>query len=162
MRFKDAAFYDQILRYVKRRDDKDISTLSIAANEWLRVSYENKVYYDCTWLGIPIIQTPSDMIIMQELLFRLRPRTLIETGVAHGGSLIFYSSILFLIHKNEYSVIGVDIDTVLYHFFPGSDQSRRCSAMLILEVVFHHSSPAATTKAFLTTRSRTDRRARNR
>ena len=110
MRLEDAAFYDEILKYVKRRDDKDVSALSTAAEEWLRISYNNRVYYDWTWLGIPIIQTPSDMVIMQELLFRLRPKTLIETGVAHGGSLIFYSSILCLIHGNDYSVIGIDID----------------------------------------------------
>ena len=110
MKFEDHAFYDQILKYVKRKDSKDVESLSTIAKEWLKISYENKVYYDWTWLGIPIMQTPSDMMIMQELLFRLRPRTLIETGVAHGGSLIFYSSILQLIHGSEYSVIGIEID----------------------------------------------------
>ncbi len=110
MKFKDVAFYDKILQYVKRKEKKDFESLSKAANEWLRVSYENRIYYDWTWLGIPIIQTPSDMMMIQELIFRLRPKTVIETGVAHGGGLIFYSSILKLIHGNEYSVIGIEID----------------------------------------------------
>jgi len=115
MKFEDVAFYDQILKYVKRKEKKDFESLSKAAKEWLRISYENKIYYDWTWLGIPIIQTPSDMMIIQELIFRLRPKTLIETGVAHGGSLIFYSSILNLIHGSEYSVIGIEIDFRLHN-----------------------------------------------
>ncbi len=115
MKFENVAFYDHILKYVKRKKEKDLESLSKAAKEWLRISYENKIYYDWTWFGIPIIQTPSDMMIMQELLFRLRPKTLIETGVAHGGSLIFYSSILHLIHGSEYSVIGIEIDFRLHN-----------------------------------------------
>jgi cephalosporin hydroxylase len=102
--------FDRLSGYVTRKPVKDITAVQVTANEWLRVSFANKVYYDWTWLGIPIIQTPSDMMVMQELMFRLRPQTVIETGVAHGGSLIFYSSILQLIHGNDYLVIGVEKD----------------------------------------------------
>lgn len=69
----------------------------------------NKYTYTFAWLGVPIIQYPQDIIIMQELLFKVKPDLIIETGIARSGSLIFYSSILSLIHK-RYRVIGVDID----------------------------------------------------
>lgn len=115
MKFENYMFYNQLSQYVKRKIDKDVPALSEAAKTWLRISYKNKIYYEWTWLGIPIIQIPSDMMVMQELIFRLRPKILIETGVAHGGSLIFYSSVLRLIHGNEYSVIGVEIDFRLHN-----------------------------------------------
>jgi cephalosporin hydroxylase len=110
MKFKEPTFYNQILKYVKRKKSKNAKTLSEAAKKWLRISYENKIYYEWSWLGIPIIQTPSDMMMMQEILFQIRPRIFVETGVAHGGSLIFYSSILRLIYGDDYLVIGIERD----------------------------------------------------
>ena len=64
----------------------------------------NKYTYTFTWLGVPIIQYPQDMIIMQELLFNVKPDLIIETGVARSGSLIFYSSLLSLIHKKYHHI----------------------------------------------------------
>jgi cephalosporin hydroxylase len=64
--------------------------------------------YNFTWMGRPIIQYPQDMIAMQEIIWALKPDLIIETGIAHGGSLIFYASILELIGKGE--VLGIDID----------------------------------------------------
>jgi len=64
--------------------------------------------YEVSWLGLPIIQNPYDIVLMQELIFELQPDVIIETGIAHGGSLIFYSSLLELLSKGK--VIGVDID----------------------------------------------------
>jgi len=69
----------------------------------------NKYTYNFNWLGVPIIQYPQDIVLMQEILYEVKPDLIIETGVARSGSLIFYSSILSLIHK-KYKVIGVDID----------------------------------------------------
>lgn len=69
----------------------------------------NKYTYNFNWLGVPIIQYPQDIVLMQELLFEVKPDLIIETGVARSGSLIFYSSILSLIHK-KYKVIGIDIE----------------------------------------------------
>jgi cephalosporin hydroxylase len=69
----------------------------------------NKYTYNFNWLGVPIIQYPQDLILMQELLYDIKPDLIIETGIARSGSLIFYSSILSLIHK-KFKVIGVDID----------------------------------------------------
>lgn len=64
--------------------------------------------YQWSWLGLPIIQMPPDVIAVQEVIWETRPQVIIETGVARGGSLIFYASILQLIGEGK--VIGVDID----------------------------------------------------
>ena len=64
--------------------------------------------YNFTWMGRPIIQYPQDMIAMQEIIWAVKPDLIIETGIAHGGSLIYYASILELIGKGE--VLGIDID----------------------------------------------------
>ena len=69
---------------------------------------DTKYVYHFDWLGVPIIQFPSDMIVLQEIIFKYKPDIIVETGVAHGGSLLFYSSILSLL-KKKFSVIGVDI-----------------------------------------------------
>ena len=76
--------------------------------EWLIASVEAKYSYHFEWMGIPIIQYPQDMIAMQEILWRVKPELLIETGVAHGGSLVFYASILKMM--GEGTVVGIDID----------------------------------------------------
>ena len=78
------------------------------SNLWIKVGAERRVMYDVTWLGRPIIQFPTDMVLIQELLWKVRPDVVIETGVAHGGSLVFAASILELIGKGR--VIGVDIE----------------------------------------------------
>lgn len=64
--------------------------------------------YNFSWMGRPIIQYPQDMIAMQEIIWNIKPDLIIETGIAHGGSLIYYASILELIGKGE--VLGIDID----------------------------------------------------
>ncbi|MGH2554017.1 MAG: cephalosporin hydroxylase family protein [Chitinophagaceae bacterium] len=70
----------------------------------------NKVMYsyNFSWMGRPIIQYPQDMIAMQELIWKIKPDLIIETGVAHGGSLIYYASVMELIGHGE--IIGIDID----------------------------------------------------
>ena len=69
---------------------------------------EEKYSYNFSWLGRPIIQYPQDMIAMHELIWQVKPDLIIETGIAHGGSLIYYASLLELIGKGE--VLGIDID----------------------------------------------------
>ena len=64
--------------------------------------------YNFTWMGRPIIQYPQDMIAMQEIIWEIKPDLIIETGIAHGGSIIYYASLLELIGKGE--VLGIDID----------------------------------------------------
>jgi cephalosporin hydroxylase len=80
----------------------------LISQEWLRVGWDQKYPYTFTWLGRPIIQIPEDIIRTQEVIYRLRPDVIIETGVAHGGSLIFYASLCKLIGKGR--IIGIDIE----------------------------------------------------
>jgi cephalosporin hydroxylase len=75
---------------------------------WLRCGWDVKYVYGFTWLGRPVIQLPEDLLRLQEKLWRERPDVVIETGVAHGGSLVFHASMCELIGKGR--VIGVDID----------------------------------------------------
>lgn len=87
--------------------------LKSSAHAFMKASVEPKYSYNFSWLGRPIIQYPQDMVAMQELLWEVKPDLIIETGIAHGGSLIFYASILELIATctgNEGEVIGIDID----------------------------------------------------
>lgn len=75
---------------------------------WLRVGWDTKYVYGFTWLGRPIIQLPDDMIRIQEVIYRLKPDVIVETGIAHGGSLIYSASLCQLIGRGR--VIGVDIE----------------------------------------------------
>ena len=85
-----------------------------AALEFTRASVRPKYSYNFSWLGRPIIQYPQDIVGMQELIWRLQPTLVIETGIAHGGSLIFYASMLELNAAcggpTNAMVLGVDID----------------------------------------------------
>lgn len=75
---------------------------------WLRSGWDTKYVYSFTWLGRPIIQLPEDLIRVQEIIFSIKPDVIIETGIAHGGSLVFYASVLQAIGNGR--VIGVDIE----------------------------------------------------
>lgn len=75
---------------------------------WLKVGWNQKYTYTFTWFGVPIIQLPDDMLRYQEAFFLLRPDVIIETGIAHGGSLIFSASLCKLTGKGR--VIGIDIE----------------------------------------------------
>jgi cephalosporin hydroxylase len=75
---------------------------------WLRCGWDTKYVYSFTWMGRPIIQLPEDMIRIQEVIWRLRPDVIVETGVAHGGSLVFYASLFAALGGGH--VIGVDIE----------------------------------------------------
>ncbi|MDY6793325.1 MAG: cephalosporin hydroxylase family protein [Thermodesulfobacteriota bacterium] len=68
-----------------------------------------KYSYNFTWMGQPIIQYPQDMVMMQEIIWKVQPDLIIETGIAHGGSLIFYASMLSLLNNGGH-VLGIDID----------------------------------------------------
>jgi cephalosporin hydroxylase len=75
---------------------------------WLRAGWDAKHVYSFTWLGRPIIQLPEDMFRLQELIYDVQPDVIIETGVAHGGSLVFYASLCRALGRGR--VVGVDID----------------------------------------------------
>ena len=75
---------------------------------WLKVGWNQKYPYIFSWLGRPIIQIPEDIIRMQEVIYRVKPDVIVETGIAHGGSLILYASLCKAMGKGR--VIGVDIE----------------------------------------------------
>lgn len=87
--------------------------LEMVAGLWLKLSAENRLMYRHSWLGIPIIQLPGDIVAMQELIWRVRPDFIVECGFAHGGSAVLYASILELIGKG--TVIGVDVEVRAYN-----------------------------------------------
>lgn len=92
-----------IRRLGERRDLQDLSTRWIEEVSRLRYSYH------FSWMGLPIIQFPQDVVAMQELIWSVRPDLIIETGVARGGSLVFYASMLQLM-GGAGRVVGVDIE----------------------------------------------------
>jgi cephalosporin hydroxylase len=84
-------------------------TLKEASNSFMTATINAKYSYNFTWLGRPIIQYPQDIIAMQEIIWQVKPDLIIETGIAHGGSLIFYASMLELLGGGG-RVVGIDID----------------------------------------------------
>jgi len=81
---------------------------SAISHAWLRCGWDNKYVYGFSWMGRPIIQLPEDMMRIQEIIYQVKPDVLIETGIAHGGSLIFYASLFKAMGKGR--VIGVDVE----------------------------------------------------
>jgi len=118
--------------FIKFAVDKKQSIESYSKeNEWINISrswlthaFNKKYMYNFEWLGRPIIQTPIDMVAMQELIWEIKPDLIIETGIAHGGSLIMSASMLALLDmceaiesgtvmdpkKFKRKVLGLDID----------------------------------------------------
>ena len=80
----------------------------ILSELWLRSGWDAKYVYSFTWLGRPMIQLPEDMIRLQEVICTVQPDVIVETGVAHGGSMVFYASLCKLMGKGR--VVGVDIE----------------------------------------------------
>jgi cephalosporin hydroxylase len=104
---------DPIQQFVNERerriqDNSVNSRLQSAAGLFNVESNTSQYSYNFSWMGRPIIQYPQDMIAMQEIIWNVKPDLIIETGIAHGGSLIYYASLLQLIGKGE--VLGIDID----------------------------------------------------
>jgi len=98
----------------ERRNRKFISlmnkdrSLRKLTRRWFETCSKYEYSYHFKWMGRPIIQFPQDILAMQEIIWKVKPDLIIETGIAHGGSLIFYASILELIGNG--SVVGIDID----------------------------------------------------
>jgi cephalosporin hydroxylase len=80
----------------------------VVSDAWLRAGWDTKYVYSFCWMGRPIIQLPEDIVRIQEVIWRVKPDLIIETGVAHGGSLIFYASLCRAIGKGK--VVGIDIE----------------------------------------------------
>ena len=87
-------FRDEVQDNVRQLGvDQDMRALS---RVWLREAGRFKYSYNFTWMGRPVIQFPQDLMAMQEIIWQVKPRLIVETGIAHGGSLIFYASMLEL------------------------------------------------------------------
>jgi cephalosporin hydroxylase len=104
---------DPIKQFVEEREIRikgNVENLPLkeAAKKFNDASNSAQYSYNFSWMGRPIIQYPQDMIAMQEIIWEIKPDLIIETGIAHGGSLIYYASLLELIGKGE--VLGIDID----------------------------------------------------
>jgi cephalosporin hydroxylase len=95
----------------KLGEDADLQALS---RIWLREVTPYRYAYNFTWLGRPIIQVPQDIVALQEIIWNVQPDLIIETGIAHGGSLIFSASLLELNFicggSKDAEVLGIDID----------------------------------------------------
>ena len=97
-------------------DGQSLKHFSLASREgfaavsraWIRAGWDAKYVYSFTWFGRPLIQLPDDVLRIQELIWQIKPDVIVETGVAHGGSLVFYASLFKAMEKGR--VVGVDIE----------------------------------------------------
>lgn len=85
----------------------------IISQQWLKLGWNQKYTYTFSWLGRPIIQLPEDLMRIQEVIYKVKPDVILETGIAHGGSLIYYASLFQAIGKGR--VIGVDMEIRLHN-----------------------------------------------
>ena len=92
---------------------KEVDLLS-SADKFLEAALKSKYIYNFSWLGRPIIQTPQDIVALQEIVFRLKPDLVIDVGIARGGSLVFFASLLELNalygSNKKAKVLGIEID----------------------------------------------------
>lgn len=100
-------FAQEVAANVKGQgEDRDVQALS---RIWVREVTRYRYTYNFSWMGRPIIQTPQDMVALQEIIWRTRPDVVVETGIAHGGSLVYHASLMELLGGNG-RVVGVDIE----------------------------------------------------
>jgi len=99
-------FWERSKEIKKMSSDQRLRKMSI---DWMLASDKYKYSYNYTWLGRPIIKYPSDIVATQEIIWRVKPDLIIETGVAHGGSLMLSASMLEIL-GGDGRVIGIDID----------------------------------------------------
>jgi cephalosporin hydroxylase len=83
------------------------AAFEILSRLWIKVGWNQKHSYGFSWLGRPIIQLPADVVRVQEVIHRVAPDVIVETGVAHGGSLILYASLCKALGRGR--VVGVDV-----------------------------------------------------
>ena len=113
------------LERLQRLDEfSEDARLKTIAHDWVFHSMQQKYLYNFDWLGRPIIQYPEDMVAIQELIWKVKPTLVIETGIAHGGSLVLSASMLAMLdyceaveagstldpRKSRRKVVGIDID----------------------------------------------------
>ncbi len=115
-------------------DDEGFRLLSDC---WLAASWQRKYSYQFRWLGRPIIQLPTDIMMMQDLIQRIRPTLIIETGIAHGGSAVLHASLLRLVHgtvdatASRPHVVAIDIEIRSHNRAPIDAHPMRSMMTLI-------------------------------
>ncbi len=87
--------------------------LEMVSSLWVKLYAQYKLTHNCTWMGVPIIQFPEDVMMMEELIWKVRPDVIVECGFAHGGSALFYASLMELMGKGI--VVGVDVEIRPYN-----------------------------------------------
>ena len=103
-----AAFYEESRASVATyRADAEWQKLS---HDWMKIASEKRYFYNFDFLGRPIIQTPQDMVASQEIIWEVKPDLIIETGIAHGGSLIMSAGMLALLDYCDAAKKGVSLD----------------------------------------------------
>lgn len=108
--------YSDFLSEIQARIDSTANDADLAQliRDVVHSMNRNQYAYNFTWLGVPIIQTPQDMSMLQELIWEAKPDCIIETGIAHGGSLIFSASMLKVLESmglvEHPLVVGIDVD----------------------------------------------------
>ena len=102
----------------------------ILSDLWLRSGWDTKYVYSFSWLGRPIIQLPDDLVRIQELVYRLKPDVIIETGVAHGGSLVFFATLCKALNRGK--VIGVDVE-IRAHNRKALEEHELCELITLIE-----------------------------
>jgi cephalosporin hydroxylase len=100
-------FNKEVEENIKKQGENQ--PLKESASSFLQETIDSRYSYNFSWMGRPIIAYPQDMIAMQELIWEIQPDLIIEAGVAHGGSIVYYASLLELIGKDGL-VVGIDID----------------------------------------------------
>ena len=104
-------FQEEIKSNIQKLSSKSFKDLSI---DFIANTAKANYTYNFSWLGRPIIQLPQDIIALQEIIWDVKPDMIIETGIAHGGSLIFSASMLTLLEScgeiENGKVLGIDID----------------------------------------------------
>jgi len=107
---------DDAVGVVRLRDGAQVQEFALGSSEgfnavskaWLRAGWDAKYVYGFSWFGRPIIQLPDDMFRLQEVIYSVKPDLIVETGVAHGGSLVFHASLCKAMGRGR--VVGVDIE----------------------------------------------------
>ncbi len=100
--------FDDECRENARRMARDPALQSLT-QAWIKATHAYKYTYNYRWLGRPIIQLPPDIVLLQEIIWDVKPDFIVETGIAHGGSVVFHASVLELLGRNGI-VVGIDVD----------------------------------------------------
>jgi cephalosporin hydroxylase len=106
------SFDDEVQQRI--RGNAADATITSTADAFMQISIRKQYSYNFSWLSRPIIQYPQDIVALQEIIWKVRPNLIIETGIAHGGSLILSASMLALLELSglieKGQVLGIDID----------------------------------------------------